>query len=73
DIIMLDNFDIGMIKKAVKLIKGKAKIEISGGVNLKNIEKYKKLNIDYISIGALTHQATSVDINLKYRSSICQK
>jgi len=45
-------------------------IEVSGGVNLKNLSKYKKLKIDYISIGALTHQATSVDISLKFRSRV---
>lgn len=70
DIIMLDNFDIDMIKKAVKIIKKRAMIEVSGGVNLKNLHKYKKLKIDYISIGALTHQATSVDISLKFCGAI---
>lgn len=70
DIIMLDNFSKEMIEKAVEIIGGRSKIEISGGVNIENIEEYKGLPVDYISIGALTHQARSVDISLKYRGVI---
>ncbi|MCX8083404.1 MAG: carboxylating nicotinate-nucleotide diphosphorylase [Calditerrivibrio sp.] len=70
DIIMLDNFDIDNINEASKIICGRAKIEVSGGVNIDNIKLYRNLPIDYISIGALTHQARSVDINLKLRSKL---
>jgi nicotinate-nucleotide pyrophosphorylase (carboxylating) len=70
DIIMLDNFPIDMIKKAADLIGGKSKIEVSGGVSISNIDLYKDLPIDYISVGALTHQAKSVDISLKFRGAI---
>ncbi|MGC8769485.1 carboxylating nicotinate-nucleotide diphosphorylase [Calditerrivibrio sp.] len=70
DIIMLDNFDIEMISAAADIIGGKSKIEVSGGVTINNIDKYKDLPIDYISVGALTHQARSVDISLKYRGEI---
>ncbi len=66
DIIMLDNFKTDEIKKACEIINKKTKIEISGGVNLNNICNYSKFDIDYISIGALTHQAQSVDISLKF-------
>lgn len=61
-IIMLDNFKFHNIKKALNMIKGRARVEVSGGVNLNNIEGYAKLGVDYISIGALTHQATGVDV-----------
>jgi nicotinate-nucleotide pyrophosphorylase (carboxylating) len=66
DIIMLDNFEIDDIKKACEIVNKKAKLEISGGVTLDNISNYAHLDVDYISVGALTHQALSVDISLKY-------
>lgn len=67
DIIMLDNFKTCDIQAAIDVIAKRAKIEISGGVTLDNLADYRSLAIDYISIGALTHQATSVDISLKIR------
>lgn len=64
DIIMLDNMKIADIKKAITLINKKTAIEISGGVNLDNIKNFSKLEIDFISIGSLTHSARAVDIGL---------
>ncbi len=64
DIIMLDNMTISQIKKAVQIIKKQCKIEVSGNINLKNIKNYRGLEIDFISIGALTHSAAWVDIGL---------
>ena len=64
DIIMLDNMTIAEINKSIKIINKKAQIEISGGVNLKNIKKYSALKIDFISVGSLTHSARAVDIGL---------
>lgn len=61
DIIMLDNMNLEDIDKAVNINKGKVKIEVSGGINLNNIEKYK--GIDYISVGALTHSVSSADLS----------
>ena len=69
DIIMLDNFTRGQIKKAVRYAKTnapKVKIEVSGGVNLKNIRPLAETGIDYISIGALTHSAPAADFSMKY-------
>ncbi len=63
-VIMLDNMKISEIKKSIKLINKKAQIEISGGVNLQNIKKYSALEIDFISVGSLTHSARAVDIGL---------
>jgi len=65
DIIMLDNFEIKDIQKAIDIIAKRAKIEISGGIRKENLKDYRNLDIDYISVGALTHHATSVDISLK--------
>ncbi|HEX8277639.1 MAG TPA: carboxylating nicotinate-nucleotide diphosphorylase [Segetibacter sp.] len=63
--IMLDNFSTEEIRKAVELIAGKFETEASGGINLQNIEEYAKTGVDYISIGALVHQAKSLDLSLK--------
>ncbi|MFC1855248.1 carboxylating nicotinate-nucleotide diphosphorylase [Thermodesulfobacteriota bacterium] len=64
DIIMFDNMPVKMVKAAKKIVNKKALTEVSGGINLKNIEEYAKAKPDYISIGALTHSAGSVDITL---------
>jgi nicotinate-nucleotide pyrophosphorylase (carboxylating) len=65
DIIMLDNMKPAEIKKCAALIRNhRIKIEISGGVNLENIKSFSKLDIDFISVGALTHSARAVDIGL---------
>ncbi|MCY7008627.1 carboxylating nicotinate-nucleotide diphosphorylase [Fusobacterium simiae] len=65
DIIMLDNMDIEIIKKAIKIINKKAIIECSGNINITNINRYKGLKIDYISSGAITHSAKILDLSLK--------
>lgn len=65
DRIMLDNFTPELIKDAVALIGDKAETEASGGINLSNIETYAATGVDYISVGALIHQARSLDLSLK--------
>jgi len=69
DIIMLDNMTVDEIKKAVQLIQNRSKIEISGGVTKENIKELASLGADFISSGALTHAAKSVDINMTFLSS----
>jgi len=72
DRILLDNFSVPDIKKAVQLINHKSRnkfgtsfeTEISGGVNEKNIDKYASCGADYISVGALTHSVKSLDMSL---------
>jgi nicotinate-nucleotide pyrophosphorylase (carboxylating) len=63
--IMLDNFSIPNIKKAVKLIDGKYETEASGGINELTIQKYAQCGVDFISVGALTHTVKSLDLSLK--------
>lgn len=63
--IMLDNFSISDIKKAVKLIDGKYQTEASGGITEKSIHSYAKCGVDFISVGALTHSIKSLDLSLK--------
>jgi nicotinate-nucleotide pyrophosphorylase (carboxylating) len=63
--IMLDNFAISDIKKAVKLIGGKYETEASGGITEHTIHNYAKCGVDYISVGSLTHSVKSLDLSLK--------
>lgn len=63
--IMLDNFTPGQITEALKIINGQYETEASGGINLANIEAYAATGVDYISSGAIIHQARSLDLSLK--------
>jgi nicotinate-nucleotide pyrophosphorylase (carboxylating) len=65
DRIMLDNFKPEVITEALKLIGGKYETEASGGINYENLEQYAATGVDYISSGAIIHQAVSMDISLK--------
>jgi len=64
DIIMLDNFPDDQVAVAVSRAKGKAILEVSGGVTLERIRTLSSLGVDVISVGALTHSAPSADIAL---------
>ena len=63
--IMLDNFTPDQIKEALELINQNFETEASGGINLDNLEEYAQTGVDYVSVGALIHQAQSVDLSLK--------
>jgi len=63
--IMLDNFKLADMRKAVKIIDGKYEVEASGGVTMKTLRKIAKTGVDFISVGALTHSAKSMDMSLK--------
>lgn len=63
--VMFDNFSPAQTLEAVKLINGKYETESSGGINLKTIREYAACGVDFISIGALTHQVKSLDMSLK--------
>ena len=65
DIIMLDNMDIETTKKAIKIINKQAIIECSGNIDITNINRFKGLEIDYVSSGAITHSAKILDLSLK--------
>lgn len=65
DIIMLDNMSIDQIKEAIKIIDKKAVIECSGNIDLDNISRFRGLDIDYVSSGAITHSAKILDISMK--------
>jgi nicotinate-nucleotide pyrophosphorylase (carboxylating) len=63
--IMLDNYTPEKVAEAVQLINGKYETEASGGINLQIVESYAKTGVDYVSCGALIHQAISLDLSLK--------
>ncbi len=63
--IMLDNFTPEQISEALPLINGEMETEASGGINLANIQAYAATGVDYVSVGALIHQAKSLDLSLK--------
>lgn len=65
DRIMLDNFTPRQLAKALALIDERFETEASGGINLNNIEDYARTGVDYVSVGALIHQARSLDLSLK--------
>ena len=64
DVVMLDNFKIKDLKKAVKINSNRVKLEASGGINSNNILKIAETGVDYISSGWLTHSSPSLDIGL---------
>jgi nicotinate-nucleotide pyrophosphorylase (carboxylating) len=66
EIIMLDNMDIDTMKKAIKLIDGRALIEISGNITKEKIDSLKGLKVDFISSGALTHSVKALDFSMKH-------
>ncbi len=65
DRIMLDNYTPEQVAEAIKLINGRFETEASGGINLDNLQAYAATGVDYISAGALIHQAKSLDLSLK--------
>jgi nicotinate-nucleotide pyrophosphorylase (carboxylating) len=65
DFIMLDNMDYLTMREAVKLVAGKYPLEASGGITEATLKDVAECGVDYISVGALTHQVKSMDISLK--------
>ena len=68
DIIMLDNMAPAMMREAVKLVGGRARLEASGGINLDNVREVAETGVDYISVGALTHSAPASDISMRLKN-----
>ena len=63
--ILLDNFNPSLLSEALLIVQKKIETEASGGINLENICDYAATGVDFISIGALIHQARSLDLSLK--------
>ena len=63
--IMLDNFEVPLLREAVEIIGDRFETEASGGINIHTIREVAKTGVQYISVGALTHSAVSMDLSLK--------
>ena len=63
--ILLDNFNVEDLKEAVRFIHGRVETEASGGIHPGNVREYASTGVDYLSMGALTHQIQSIDLSLK--------
>ncbi|WP_423062862.1 carboxylating nicotinate-nucleotide diphosphorylase [Candidiatus Paracoxiella cheracis] len=64
-IIMLDNFDLPSMHEAVRLNGGRAKLEVSGGVDLDTLRQIAETGVDYISVGALTKNVQAIDLSMR--------
>lgn len=63
--IMMDNFEIPILSEAVAMVNGKFDTEASGGITLHNVRSYAETGVNYISSGAITHSAGTLDMSLK--------
>jgi nicotinate-nucleotide pyrophosphorylase (carboxylating) len=66
DVIMLDNMTPDLMHECVRLVDGRAVLEASGGVNLSTVRRFAETGVDWISVGALTHSAPSMDLALDF-------
>ena len=66
DIILLDNMSLEQLRQSVALVRGRAKTEASGGVNLQTVRGIAETGVDYVSVGAMTHSARAMDIGLDF-------
>jgi nicotinate-nucleotide pyrophosphorylase (carboxylating) len=67
DVVMLDNFDLAQIRRAVQMVAGRALVEVSGNVTLERVAELARAGADVISVGALTHSAPAADVSLNIR------
>ena len=68
DIALLDNFSLHHVKQAVELSHNKIKLEVSGNINMDNINQYAMLGVDYISVGALTKHIQAIDFSMLFHN-----
>ena len=67
DVVMLDNFDLQTMRKAVTLAAGRVKLEVSGNVGLDGVRVIAETGVDYISVGALTKHVRSIDMSMRFK------
>jgi nicotinate-nucleotide pyrophosphorylase (carboxylating) len=68
DLILLDNMNPALCRKAVEMVAGECKLEASGGITLESAKEFAATGVDYLAIGALTHSAPVLDIGLDLRA-----
>lgn len=64
--VLLDNFDLPLLRQAVEMIQGRAELEASGGVTLETIRGIAETGVDYISVGGLTKDIKAVDLSMRF-------
>lgn len=69
DAVLLDNMSVAMLREAVALVAGRAITEASGGINLTTVRAVAETGVDLISVGALTHSVTALDISLDFHAN----
>lgn len=67
DIIMLDNFTVADMRRAVAITQGKARLEVSGNVTKETIREFAETGVDFISVGALTKHVRALDLSMRFR------
>ncbi len=65
DRILLDNFSVEQVQEAVHLTAGRLPLEVSGGITLETVRAYAETGVQYISVGALTHSASALDLSME--------
>ncbi len=73
DIVMLDNFDLSMLKQAVIVNKGQCKLEVSGNITIESLKNLSALGVDFISSGALTKHVQAIDLSLRVTNTSSSK
>ncbi len=66
DVVMLDNFNLAEMREAVLFNQGRAKLEVSGNVNLETLRSIAETGVDYISVGALTKHLHAIDLSMRF-------
>jgi nicotinate-nucleotide pyrophosphorylase (carboxylating) len=67
DIIMLDNFETDLMREAVKITNGQARLEVSGNVTFDTIREFAETGVDFISVGALTKHVQALDLSMRFK------
>jgi nicotinate-nucleotide pyrophosphorylase (carboxylating) len=70
DVILLDNFSDAQIREAMKMIAGRALVEVSGNVSVERVPTIAAAGVDVVSVGALTHSARAIDLGLDWRDAV---
>ena len=65
DVVLLDNMDDAQVAEAMRRMRGRVPVEVSGGVTLERLPKLAALGVDFVSLGALTHSARAMDLSLE--------
>jgi nicotinate-nucleotide pyrophosphorylase (carboxylating) len=73
DVIMLDNMNVEQMAEAVRVVAKRASVEASGGINMDTVRQVAATGVDFISVGALTHSAASLDFNMKIQPATQNK